>query len=117
MRYHFEHQIEDVSFSMDFDNAAGIRVTGVTSRDGGGVVIRPGEGHVDFHAEKVLLADGAYRVNTVVRAGNHVIDAVDGGYQVKVRAPEVEVPGIFIQPGEWGSLDTLRPRLRTGGST
>ena len=101
LHYFAQQHVDDVSVSMGFDNAAGIRVTGVSSREDCAVAVAPGEGHVDFRSDRFLLADGAYAVSTTVRAGSHVIDAVDEGFEVKIRAPEVEVPGIFIQPGQW----------------
>ena len=102
-RLHFEARepVQGPVFGLGFDNQAEVVVGGVNNSHMEPWRLGSGPGYVDFHASPLLLAAGTYRVRTQVHVGNHVMDAVDEGFSITVRAPDVEMAGTYLQPGEW----------------
>ena len=103
LRVHFTARayVSAAIFSFAVENPEGIWALGVNSKLFGPWEIHPGDGHYDFVMDRVLLAGGAYRVLTFVWIDTHVVDANDDGYPITVRHPDLEIAGVYLQPGSW----------------
>jgi hypothetical protein len=51
--------------------------------------------------DAVLLSGGSYRVLPFVWIDSHLVDANDEGYPITVRHPDLEIAGVYLQPGSW----------------
>ena len=103
-------------FGLGFDTRQELIAAGINNRHQADWSIRTGEGFVDFRAEPLLLAGGRYRVRITVEIAGATADAIDDGLFVTVRAPDVEIAGVYLQPGGWSLHDgssaptpTVRP--------
>ena len=74
---------------------------GVNSWRAGPMTISTGQGHVDFVAEPLLLSAGKYELKPALTVENSIIDALDDGFDVVVRDPDVQPAGPYFQPGRW----------------
>jgi lipopolysaccharide transport system ATP-binding protein len=103
LRVHFtaSKHVPAAIFSFAVENQEGIWALGVNSKQFGPWDIRPGDGCYDFMMDAVLLAGGSYRVLPFVWIETHLVDANDEGYPIIVRHPDLEIAGVYLQPGSW----------------
>jgi hypothetical protein len=101
IQYDASEAVTGAVFGLGFDNHADFTVGGINNAHLPAATFGPGPGQVTFTATPLLLAGGNYRVRTQVHVANHVIDALDEGFTLRVRAPDVEIDGAYLQPGEW----------------
>jgi len=95
--------VDDITFGLAFVTDTGTRVAGPNSGFGTDAVrVEPGLGVVEYHVEDLLLQPARYRVSAAAVTRHHVVDHVEGGFEVTVRAAHaVTEPGLVRLPGRW----------------
>ncbi len=95
--------VDDITFGLAFATDTGTRVAGPNSGFGTDAVrVVPGRGVVEYHVQELLLQPARYRVSAAAVTRHHVIDHVEGGFEVTVRAAHaVTEPGLVRLPGRW----------------
>jgi ABC-2 type transport system ATP-binding protein/lipopolysaccharide transport system ATP-binding protein len=83
------------------DDESDQTVTSVSNRHLTEWQVPPGPGCIDFRMDSVLLAGGVYQVRVKAQAGGQLVDAIDRGIELTVRAADVGLPGVFVQQGGW----------------
>ena len=101
IEFEASEEVHGPIFGLGFDNAEDYTVAGINNSHLDPWTVPQGRGRVMFEASPLLLAAGTYRIRVQVHVLSHVLDAVDGGFPLAVRAPDVEIDGAFLQPGGW----------------
>ena len=110
LRIHFvaHQQMQDVYFGFGLFDHAEAPVCGVNSAATGTWTVPPGQGSVEFRGDPWLAAGGKYSVRVMIKSGASIVDAVDEGMSVVVREADVEMAGVYLQPGKW-SMQSVPP--------
>jgi ABC-2 type transport system ATP-binding protein/lipopolysaccharide transport system ATP-binding protein len=119
VRLHYAAQapVEQVLVGLGFDDASDRIACGMNNTHQPLPCVPAGHGHIDFVADRMLMAEGRYRVRVQVYRHGHVIDAIDDGLSVVVRGPEVEMAGAYLQLGAWDVVPRLdAPSSATGSA-
>jgi len=105
VRIHYDATtaVDDITFGLAFVTDTGTRVAGPNSGFGTDAVrVEAGSGVVEYHVEELLLQPARYRVSTAAVTRHHVVDHLEGGFEVTVRAAHaVTEPGLVRLPGRW----------------
>jgi lipopolysaccharide transport system ATP-binding protein len=110
MRYNALSPMDDVTFGLAFHTETGTWVAGPNSGFGQGASVAPGGGIVEFHVPELLLQPSRYRVSAAVVTRKHIIDHVDGEYDLVVHAAHaVTEPGLVRMQGTWTHRAEPRP--------
>jgi ABC-type glutathione transport system ATPase component len=112
VRIHYDANtaVDDITFGLAFVTDTGTRVAGPNSGFGTNAVrVETGSGVVEYHVEELLLQPARYRVSAAAVTRQHVVDHVEGGFEVTVRAAHaITEPGLVRLPGRW----TVTPESR-----
>ncbi len=111
LRFHFsaDADLDDVIFGFGMWNRDDLPVCGVNSAAAAVWSVRKGKGNVDFTATPLLVAEGSYVVRIMIKSAMNIVDAFDSGVPLTVRAPDVEMAGVYLQPGTWGIATSQAP--------
>lgn len=105
VRIHYEATtaVDDITFGLAFVTDTGTRVAGPNSGFGTDAVrVEAGSGVVDYHVDELLLQPARYRVSAAAVTRQHVVDHLESGFEVTVRAAHaVTEPGLVRLPGRW----------------
>ena len=103
VRLHYEatQDVRGVILGLGFDDNTGRVICGMNNSHCRFEVVRAGSGHMDFIADPLLLAEGAYRIRFELAQPGHVIDVSAEQHEVVVRGPDVDMDGTYLQLGEW----------------
>jgi len=105
VRIHYDATaaVDDVTFGLAFVTDTGTRVAGPNSGFGTDAVrVAAGSGVVEYHVDELLLQPARYRVSAAAVTRQHVVDHLESGFEVTVRAAHaVTEPGLVRMPGRW----------------
>lgn len=105
VRIHYDanNAVDDITFGLAFVTDTGTRVAGPNSGFGADAIrVEAGPGVAEYHVEELLLQPARYRVSAAAVTRHHVVDHVEGGFEVTVRAAHaVTEPGLVRLPGRW----------------
>jgi ABC-2 type transport system ATP-binding protein/lipopolysaccharide transport system ATP-binding protein len=103
IEYEASQPMSDLTFGLGFATATGTQLAGPNSGYGPKTVDVPaGTGVVEFHVDPLLLQPGHYRVSAAIVSRQHVIDHLEGGFELVVHsAHAITEPGFTLMPGHW----------------
>ncbi|HKY56797.1 MAG TPA: ABC transporter ATP-binding protein [Aeromicrobium sp.] len=103
IHYDASRAMSDLTFGLGFATATGTRVAGPNSGYGPQTVdVAAGPGVVEFHVDQLLLQPAHYLVSAAVVSRQHVIDHIEGGFDLAVHsAHAITEPGVTLMPGRW----------------
>ena len=103
IEYEASQPMSDLTFGLGFATATGTQLAGPNSGYGPKTVDVPaGTGVVGFHVDPLLLQPGHYRVSAAIVSRQHVIDHLEGGFELVVHsAHAITEPGFTLMPGHW----------------
>jgi ABC-2 type transport system ATP-binding protein/lipopolysaccharide transport system ATP-binding protein len=105
VRIHYDAKtaVDDITFGLAFVTDTGTRVAGPNSGFGTDAVrVEPGSGVVEYHVDELLLQPARYRVSAAAVTRQHVVDHVEAGFEVTIRAAHaITEPGLVRLPGRW----------------
>jgi lipopolysaccharide transport system ATP-binding protein len=105
VRLHYDANtaVDDITFGLAFVTDTGTRVAGPNSGFGTDAVrVEAGAGFVEYHVEELLLQPARYRVSAAAVTRQHVVDHLESGFEVTVRAAHaITEPGLVRLPGRW----------------
>ena len=103
IRYAASAAVDDITFGLAFVTDTGTRVAGPNSGFGSSAVrVEAGSGVVEYHVEELLLQPTRYRVSAAAVTRHHVVDHLEGAFEVTVRAAHaITEPGLVRLPGQW----------------
>jgi ABC-2 type transport system ATP-binding protein/lipopolysaccharide transport system ATP-binding protein len=105
VRIHYEasQPMDDITFGLAFITDTGTRVAGPNSGFGTDAVrIERGPGIAEFRVDELLLQPARYRVSAAAVTRHHVVDHLEAGFEVTVRAAHaIAEPGLVRLPGRW----------------
>ncbi len=105
VRIHYDAKaaVDDITFGLAFVTDTGTRVAGPNSGFGGDAVrVEVGSGVVEYQVDELLLQPARYRVSAAAVTRQHVVDHVEAGFEVTVRAAHaITEPGLVRLPGRW----------------
>jgi ABC-type polysaccharide/polyol phosphate transport system ATPase subunit len=105
IRWSADQSIDDPVFSLAIHTREGVHVSGPNSRDGGLTMgVLRGEGHVDLHVPRLMLAPGVFDVSASIhdRTVVHVHDHWDKVLRFDVTpGPTRDHVGILALGGSW----------------
>lgn len=105
VRLHYDAStaVDDITFGLAFVTDTGTRVAGPNSGFGSDAVrVEAGSGVVEYHVDELLLQPARYRVSAAAVTRQHVVDHLESGFEVMVRAAHaITEPGLVRLPGQW----------------
>lgn len=105
VRIHYDANtaVDDITFGLAFVTDTGTRVAGPNSGFGSDAVrVKAGSGVVEYQVDELLLQPGRYRVSAAAVTRQHVVDHLEAGFEISVRAAHaITEPGLVRMPGRW----------------